>query len=280
MYEAMMIAATGLLNQQRRLDTIANNIANVNTVGYKNSRLDFKDALYTSGIVPGLPRTRAPEGNQQKGHGVMIAGIAKDYRTGSVQTTSRPLDVAIEGEGFFELEDVNGEICYTRCGSFYLDDAGYLVNGNGYFIHDTDGERIIAPYGTDTVGIDLRGVITFTIHGAGSREGGEGEEATERAEGEEGEVIYETKAALGIYTFRNVTGLASVGESNYGETAASGEKMTAENIRVRQGMLEMSNVSLAEEMTRMVRTQRAFQLASRALTTADQMEGIANNMRR
>ena len=269
MYEAMMIAATGLINQQRRLDTIANNVSNVNSAGFKSNRLDFKDALYTSGIVPGSPRTRAPEGNQQKGHGVMVAGIAKDFRTGSIQTTGRQLDVAIEGEGFFELEDVNGEICYTRCGSFYLDDAGYLVNGDGYFIHDTDGERIVAPYGTDKVVIDTSGKISFISQNPINAEDTE----------ETGEIEI-AAVTLGLYTFRNLMGLSSVGGSNYGETLASGEKMAAVDAKVWQGDVEMSNVSLAEEMTRMVRTQRAFQLASRALTTADQMEGIANNMRK
>ena len=255
MYEAVMIAATGLQNQQRRIDTIANNVANVNSVGYKSARLDFKDALYTAGIVPGLPRT--PAGNQQKGHGVMVAGIAKDYATGNFASTERQLDFAIEGEGFFELSDANGNLCYTRNGSFYIDDDGWLVNGEGRFILDSDGGRIQAPYGTDTVRVTTDGMLTFI------------------AEDED-----EMTVALGIYTFRNVTGLFTAGGGNYTTSLASGEKMTAYGASVRQGTLEMSNVNLAEEMTRLIRTQRAFSLASKALTTADEMEGIANNLRR
>jgi len=254
MYEAVMIAATGLQNQQRRIDTIANNVANVNSVAYKSARLDFKDALYTAGIVPGPPRT--PDGNQQKGHGVMVAGITKDYRMGSAQRTDRQLDFAIEGEGFFELGDINGNIVYTRNGSFYIDDEGYLVNAEGLFVHDADGMRILAPFGTDTTSVSQDGLLTFTADGV------------------------ETEFNLGVYTFRNVTGLLSVGSGNYAESPASGEKMPAYGAAVRQGMLEASNVSLAEEMTRLIRTQRAFSLASRALSTADEMEGIANNMRR
>jgi flagellar basal-body rod protein FlgG len=256
MYEAKMIAATGLQNQQRRLDTIANNVANVNTVAHKAARLDFKDALYTAGIVPGPPRTPAPEGNQQKGHGVMVAGIAKSHAQGSLQGTERPLDVAIEGEGFFELGDIDGELVYTRNGSFHIDDAGYLVNGEGLFVHDSEGMRIWVPYGTEAININTDGLISFVV-------------------GEE-----ETTVMLGVYTFRNITGLLSVGNSNYAETPASGERLPADGAVIRQGTLELSNVSLAEEMTRLIRTQRAFQLASRALTTADEMEGIANNMRR
>jgi flagellar basal-body rod protein FlgG len=254
MFEAMMTAATGLHNQQRRLDTIANNVANVNTTAFKSVRLDFKDALYTAGIVPGLPRT--PEGNQQKGHGVLVAGTTKDFRVGNLQTTERPLDAAIEGEGFFELGDLDGEIVYTRNGSFHIDDAGYFVNSDGLFVHDADGERISVPYGTHTIDIDQSGRLTFS------------------GDGFEGTVM------LGVYTFRNITGLLSAGNGNYSESPASGERLPAEGAVIRQGWLEISNVDLATEMTRMIRTQRAFQLASRALTTADEMEGIANNMRR
>ena len=257
MYEAVMIAATGLRQQQARLDTIANNVANVNSAAYKSARLDFKDALYTAGLIPALPRT--PEGNQQKGHGVMIAGITKDFSTGSFQRTDRVLDAAIEGEGFFELEDADGNLIYSRNGSFELGwggDGFYFVSGDGYFIHDTDGSRIRLPDNTDTISISDSGVITFTV-------------------GEQ-----ETAVSLGLYTFRNLTGLLSVGNGNYSESIASGVKMTADNVKIKQGVLEISNVSLAEEMTRIIRTQRVFQLASRALKTADDMEGIANNMRK
>jgi len=254
MYEAMMIAATGLKNQQLRLDTIANNVANVNTVGYQNARLDFKDALYTAGILPALPRT--PEGNQQQGHGVMVAGIAKSFAPGNFQTTERELDFAIAGEGFFELGDADGNVVYTRNGNFNVDDAGYLVNAEGLYVHNTEGERIWVPYGTERVDVDSDGRVNFVA----------GEEMTE--------------VAFGIYTFRNITGLLSVGNTNFAESPASGERLPVKSGLIRQGVIEGSNVSLADEMTRLIRTQRVFQLASRALTTADQMEGIANNLRR
>ena len=267
MYEAMHIAATGLHNQQRRLDTIANNVANINSAAYKSSRLDFKDALYTAGITPGRPRT--PEGNQQKGHGVMVAGITKDYSTGSIQRTDRALDVAIQGEGFFALEGEDGNTVYTRNGSFNLsteDDGAYLVNSEGLYVRDINDARIRIPDNTTSINIGVDGLITFV----GSVVGEEGE----------AEIVEVATAALGFYTFRNLTGLASIGGGNYAESAASGERLQAENAVVRQGMMEMSNVRLADEMTRLIRTQRAFQLSSRALTTADEMEGIANNMRR
>lgn len=257
MYEAMMIAATGLQNQQRRLDTIANNVANVNSTAYKSARLDFKDALYTAGIVPAKPRT--PEGNQQKGHGLMIAGIARSFSTGVFQSTERSLDVAVEGEGFIELGNGNGDIVFTRNGSFDLsveEDGTYLVNSDGLYVHSAQGDRIPVPDGADTININQDGSITFIAD-------------------EE-----ETTVRLGVYTFRNITGLLSTGNGTYAESPASGEKLPADGAVIRQGVLEGSNVDLSEEMTRLIRTQRTFQLASRALTTADEMEGIANNMRR
>ena len=260
MFEAMMTAATGLINQQRRLDTIASNVSNVNTVAFKSDRLDFKDALYTAGILPALPRT--PEGNQQQGHGVMVAGIAKNFATGNLQTTDRVLDFAIEGEGFFELGNASGELVYTRNGSFNIDDQGYLVNGDGLYVHDTNGMRIVIPEGTVRIHVGADGGIVFSD---------DGEDIPEDAQPD---------VMLGLYTFRNITGLLTAGGGNYSESPASGVGMRAVNGFVRQGVLEMSNVSLSEEMTRLIRTQRVFQLASRALTTADQMEGIANNLRR
>jgi len=259
MYEAVMIAATGLQNQQRRLDTIANNVSNVNTTAYKNSRLDFKDALYTAGLVPARPRTPEPEGNQQKGHGVMVAGITKDYKQGSVIRTDRDLDLAIEGEGFFALEDTDGNTIYTRNGCFNLSveiDGVFLVNGNGLYVRDENDERIQVPEFADSISVSENGVIVFS------------------SEDEE------TTVTLGIYTFRNLMGLMSAGEGNYSESVASGERLPATEAKIMQGVTEASNVNLAEEMTRMIRTQRAFSLSSRALRTADDMEGIANNMRR
>jgi len=259
MYEAKSIAATGLRNQQARIDAIANNVANVNTVAYKAARLDFKDALYTVGLNPSWPRS--PEENQQKGHGVMISAIGKEFaRPGNMERTEIPLDFAIEGEGFFSLSDPNGEMIYTRNGRFSLSveyDGTYLVNGEGLYVLDTNGNRILMPFGTESIEADVDGTIRFM----------RGNEELGRSE-------------FGIYTFRNLFGLETSGNGNYTATPAAGERFVAPNVTIRQGILEASNVNLAEEMTRLIRTQRAFQLASRALTTADEMEGIANNMRR
>jgi flagellar basal-body rod protein FlgG len=136
------------------------------------------------------------------------------------------------------------------------DDGAYLVNGDGMYVMSADEERIRLPDDATRINIGTDGTIRFT------------------ADGEEAEIM------LGLHTFRNLTGLLSVGGGNYSESPASGDRLPAVDAVVRQGMIEGSNVNLAEEVTRMIRTQRAFQLASRALSTADEMEGIANNMRR
>ena len=283
MFEAVNIAATGIRHQQRRLDTIANNIANVNSAAFKSARLDFKDAIYTNEMHTSYPRTPEPDGNQRKGHGVMIAAITKDFRTGSVQSTGRDLDAMIEGEGFFELEDPNGNTLFTRNGSFEIsvgDNLPYraLVTGDGWYLHDEAGNRIVIPDDMTDIDIETDGTIIFKSSIPFPEDGTGAEDWNEVAG--DGEIVREKRVKLGIYTFRNITGLESAGNSNYIESVASGEKRPAENIKVWQGDLEMSNVSMSEEMTRIIRTQRVFQLASRALSTADEMEGIANNLRR
>lgn len=258
MYEAMGIAATGLKNQQRRLDTIADNIANINTTGFKSSRLDFKDALYTAGNVPGLPYT--PDGNQQKGHGVMVASITRDFSNGSLIATGNELDFAINGEAFFELEDTAGRTLYRQGGSFYIatvDSRKHLVDSEGYFVMNSGGTRVIVPDEASDIVIDESGAITYYSEGTPLMED-----------------------HLGIYRFSNKSGLVSSGGGRYEATAASGEMEPETEAIVKQGHLESSNVNLAEEMTRLLRAQRAFSLAGRALSTADQMEGIANNMKR
>jgi len=260
MYLAMSIAASGLRNQQTRIDTIANNVSNANSHGYKNSRLDFKDALYTTGITPGPPRTPAPEGNQQKGHGLMITAVTRDFKPGSMERTERQLDFAIENEGFFTLENPAGDLFYTRNGSFHLsveNDGTYLVNGEGLYVLDNNGARIMLPFGTNKVEVNPDGSMGFFI----------GDELVGAAN-------------LGIFTFRNLHGLEAAGGMNFVQSEAAGERLPADKAQIRQGVLELSNLNLAEEMTRLIRTQRAFQLSSRALTTADEMQGIANNMRR
>ena len=257
MFEAVYMAATGLTNQQRRLDVIGDNISNTNTIGFKASRLDFQDALYTAGIAPGPEYT--PSGNLQKGHGVATASITNELTLGALLTTGNTLDFALEGDAFFQVIDPYGNLLYTKAGNFYAvnGETGLaLVNSEGYYVQDSEGENIVFPEGTTDIGVSPEGIISFKT--------GEDSLGTTR---------------FGLYKFPNKTGLVKVGGSNYTETVASGRAEQATDFSVNQCMLESSNVDMATEMTRLIRTQRAFSLAARALTTADDMEGIANRMR-
>jgi len=259
MYLAKSIAASGLRNQQYRIDSLAHNVSNANTHGFKHARLDFKDSLYTNGITPGPARN--PDQNQQKGHGLMVTAITRDFKPGILERTERNLDFAIVGEGFFAFQNHAGEVVYGRGGAFNLSveaDGTYLTNGQGMYVLDENENRIQVPQGTTTINSTTNGSLIFF--------GGNNEELG--------------NATVGIFTFRNLKGLEAAGDSMFAETPASGERRPAESAALNQGVLEASNVNLADEMTKLIRTQRAFQLASRALSTADDMEGIANNMKR
>lgn len=258
MYGAVYCAATGLKQQQLRLDVIANNVANANTSGFKAARLDFKDAIYTARSLGPI----ASQGeNTNLGHGVMPAAANRLYDPGNIQDTEQQLDFAIEGDGFLQVEDQAGQLLYTRGGNLYLsgldvDEERFIVNNKGYYVHDINGNRITFPAGAVTVESDETGLLRF------------------------GGLEDSPEIQLGVFTFSNLNGLESVGGDCFRQGIASGEPMVSDNYTVRQGALESSNVSLSDEITRMIRAQRAFSLASRALTTADDMEGIANNMKR
>ena len=260
MYLAKSIAASGLRGQQMRIDTIAHNIANANTTGYKNARLDFKDSLYRAGITPGPPRSVGE--SQQRGHGLLPTGITRDFKPGILETTNRHLDFAIEGEGFFSLSNPDGEVVYTRNGVFHRSDEEngiFLVNGQGLYVLDENGERIQFPPDSFRLESNDDGTLLFFNMN--------------------NELLGETR--LGLFTYRNLHGLVAIGNGNFAASPASGLRFQVnDEITLRQGVLEGSNLNMSEEMTRVIRTQRAFQLASRALTTADEMQSIANNMRR
>lgn len=255
MSQSLYTAKMGIKAQQARLDILGNNIANVNTIGFKNVRTDFKDALYQTLRRPVQPQDDL---NLELGHGVLVASTTRDFTEGSIQVTGNVTDLALTDEGFFSILNPDGSIEYTRNGALALSkeaDGNYLVTGNGAYVLDPQGNRIRIEGSTADLVISQEGAIS-------------------QADGE-------PYAQLGLFTFNNLKGLEALQNSNFKPTVASGDPIaiTGQPL-VRQGALEMSNVELANEMTRLIRTQRAFQLNSRALTTADQMMGIANNMRR
>ncbi len=254
MMQSLSTAATGLSAQQQKIDIIANNIANVNTAAYKSTDARFQDTLYTA---MENPDPDAAATNLQRGTGALLSSASVNFTQGSVVSTGETLDLMIEGDAFFKLERPDGSYAYTKDGSFGLsieEDGTYLVNADGYYVLDENDERMQVSQDAGS----------FNVHRDGNI------------------IMGDTEAQLGIYTFDNTEGLLAAGGNLYTESASSGAAAAAnpDDYRVEQGVLEGSNVDLASELTHLMEAQRVFSLASRALQTADEMEGLANNLRR
>lgn len=262
---ALWTAATGMKSQQLSIDLIANNIANVNTVGYKKQQMQFKDLLYANIRRNHLVEGQGSPVQMQMGHGVMPTSTARLFSQGNLEATDNPLDAAIDGEGFFVVEDPNGQFMYTRDGAFKLSVDGEesaLVTSDGYFVMSEFDDIIVIGEGLSDLTISAMGVITAT--------------------NEDNEI--EELGTLKIARFINPQGLESKGQNLYAVTVASGEEIPMEGEQrtsyIRQGYLEMSNVQIVDEMVRMITAQRAYELSSRVIQTSDEMMGMANNLRR
>lgn len=253
MIQSGYTAAQGIKAQQQRVDAIASNIANINTTGYKSTKVDFKDALYVA-----LQDPSEPEGtdNLQRGSGVLISGMSKIFTQGTYIETNRETDLYLEGEGFFAVQSPEGETFYTRDGSFSKSiepDGTYLTNSKGYYVLGSNGQKIKLQ--GDSMEVTPNGQIS---------QGGS-------------TLPY---ATLQIVVFSNQKGLTHFSDNMYAASDASGKPVQSDGTtQVQQKALEGSNVDLANELTKLMRAQRAFSLASRALTTADEMDGTANSMR-
>ena len=262
---ALWTAATGMKAQQFNIDTIANNLSNVNTTSYKTSRAEFKDLFY-SNLKRG--RIQDDEGrpvNLEVGYGTMPVATKRDFRNGNLIPTEGTFDVAIDGEGFFVIELPNGDIAYTRDGSFKLSvdyDEGYLVTSEGYYVLSEDDDLIIIESGLRDIAIDEFGYIT--------------------GEDEFGEIIELGRIAL--VKFTNPEGLQSEGRNLYTATPASGEEIPIDvdemNSRIIQGYLEASNVQVVDEMVKMITAQRAYEINSKTIQTSDEMLQLINNLKR
>ena len=252
MMQSIYTARLGISAQQKRVDAIANNIANINTYGFRSSRVDFKDALYSAMVNPEATQNV----NLQQGTGVLVSGMSHSFTEGPAVTTGLPLDFCLEGDGFFTVQNAGGGLQYTRSGYFAVskEDGGkYLVTAQGYYVLDTNGDKIKLP--DDTEGLTVNETGELSIGTA------------------------QPFAAFNIASFANNEGLEETGSNYFVPTTASGAAQKAQGVMVRQGCLEGSNVDLTQEMTRLVRAQRAFSLAGKALATADEMDEAANNLR-
>ncbi len=253
MIRSLWIAKTGLDAQQTQLDVIANNLANVSTNGFKRARAVFEDLLYQTIRQPGAQssqQTQVPSG-LQIGTGVHPVATVKIFTQGNMQQTGNPLDVAIQGSGFFQVLQPDGTNGYTRDGSFQVDSQGALVTSSGYHIQP----QITIPAGALSVTIGQDGTVSALLAGT---------------------VKPTQVGSLQLANFVNPTGLQSAGENLYLETASSGSASantpgTNGLGKLSAGNVETSNVNVVEEMVAMIQTQRAYEINSKAISTSDQM---------
>lgn len=262
MIRSLWTAASGMSAQQLNIDVVSNNLANVNTVGFKKSRADFQDVMYQTLKAAGAPSsasTEVPTGIQI-GLGTRPVAVQKLFMQGDFQQTGGELDIAIEGAGFFQITRPNGETAYTRAGGFKLDGDGRLVTSDGYPVEP----EITIP--SDATSITLGGDGTLSVFVAGSST------ATELG-------------TLQLANFPNPAGLISLGKNLFSVSPSSGEAVVGIAGEgglgsLSQGFLEMSNVEVVDEMVNMIVGQRAYEINAKAINTADEMLQTANNIRR
>ena len=256
MMRALYTAASGMAAQQFNLDTISNNLANVNTTGFRANLAHFQDESYQTLQAPGSPVGTAilPVG-QQVGLGVKISSSEKQFTQGSFTQTSNPIDVAIQGDGFFQVTQQDGTIAYTRDGSFKKDANGALTTADGLYV----SPNITVPQNAVSVSVGNDGVVSVQLPGA----------TTTQQVGQ-----------LSLARFSNNQGLNPIGNNLFTQTAASGTPIVATpglngTGVLQSGYLENSNVSVVTEIVNMITAQRAFEANSKAVTTADQMLSTA-----
>ncbi|HVT37215.1 MAG TPA: flagellar basal-body rod protein FlgG [Nevskiaceae bacterium] len=259
MNQALWVAKTGLDAQQTRMTVVSNNLANVNTTGFKKGRASFEDLLYQTAKQPGAQTsqtTQSPTG-MMLGTGTHVVSTDKNFTQGSLQQTGNPLDVAVNGRGFFQVSLPDGTAAYTRDGSFQVSSQGQLVTSSGYTVQP----GITIPSAAQSVTIGSDGTVSVQLAGTAAPQ---------------------QVGSLQLADFINPAGLQARGENLYLETAASGAPQTGTPGvsglgTVAQGSLESSNVNIVEEMVNMIETQRAYEINSKAVQTTDAMLQYVNN---
>jgi flagellar basal-body rod protein FlgG len=251
-----------MMAQQTNMDVVANNLANVNTSGFKKSRVDFQDLLYQTSREAGVTEAKGsmiPTG-AQVGLGVREAAVQKIYTQGNFQQTSNSLDLAIEGDGFFQVTTPDGGTAYTRDGSFKMDSQGRMVTSDGYALQP----QVTIPPEANKVTIGNDGTVSVSIAG----------QAQPQVVGQ-----------IQIVRFLNPAGLNNIGRNLALETASSGAPSAGTPGQsglgtLAQGTVEQSNVEIVNEMVNLITAQRAYEVNSKAIQTADSMLETANNLRR
>ena len=272
MMRALWSAASGMSAQQTNVDTIANNLANVNTTGYRSEKAEFKSLLYQTLQT----KTTTANGEQkpisaQVGLGTRVSSMTSSFKSGEPIASESKTAFFIEGDGFFGIQGADGELCYTRNGDFFWTngtDGLTLATAEGYYVLDQEGNPIVIPDNVDTNTVMITG---------------------------NGEVGYKTpdgnfvslNQTIGLWQFNNPAGLEKVAGTYFMETVASGNALNENNAgvnlvrsKLRQGYLESSNVHVADEMVNLIVAQRAYELNSKAIQAADEMLGQANQLKR
>lgn len=262
MIRALYTAASGMAAQQSNIDNVAHNLSNVNTTGFKRSRMEFEDLVYQQIKTAGTPTSTSAEAptGLEVGLGTRPVATVRDFSTGNLRSTSNPLDVAIEGRGFLQVSLPDGGIGYTRAGSLHLSGEGLLVTNDGYPIEP----QITIPPNALSVSISKDGIVSVTLSGQSAAQ---------------------QVGTLELASFQNPAGLAGIGANLFTVTTASGEPTTGVPGTdgmgtLAQGFLEESNVSVVEEMVNMILGQRAYEANSRVVKAADEMLAQVNNMAR
>ena len=260
MLRALYTAATGMEAQQINIDTIANNIANVNTTGFKQARAEFQDLLYQNIRPAGTAASTSTEYpvGLQLGLGTRPVATTRIYKQGDFRQTGNPLDLVIEGKGFFQVRMPSGETAYTRDGSFHINKEGSVVTADG----DPMEPAITIPADAQEVVIASDGTVSVT---------------------QAGQTASQTIGTIQIANFQNSSGLNAVGRNLLVATTASGDPVTGNpgetgRGRINQGFLEQSNVNVVEEMVNMIIAQRAYEVNSKAVRVADDMLSQINNL--
>jgi flagellar basal-body rod protein FlgG len=261
MIRALYSAASGMTAQQLNVDNIANNLANANTVGYKSRRAQFQDLMYQSMVQPGSSagQTTVVPAGLQLGLGTRASSNEIIFTQGAFSNTNNPLDLVIQGRGFFEVKQASGTTAYTRAGNFQLDSGGNLVTSNG----DQIIPQITVPATAQSITIATDGTVSFVLPG---------------------QTAAQVAGQLTLANFQNPAGLNSIGQSMYLPTDASGAAIvgppggTEGHGTLMQGYVEQSNVSVVDEFINLITSQRAYEANSKVVKAADDMYSQVNNL--
>jgi flagellar basal-body rod protein FlgG len=262
MVKSLYTGATGMMAQQLQIDVTSNNIANVNTIGYKKGRAEFSDLMYQSMQYAGAATsttTMSPTG-MDVGLGVRPTAIAKMFTQGNFSETGNNLDLVITGNGFFSVQLPDGSTAYTKNGSFKMDGNGTVVTADGYPLTP----QIVIPADATQISVGVDGTVSVL---------------------QPGQTTLQQVGQIQTTSFVNPAGLHALGDNNYINTSASGDPVQGTPGlnglgQVKQGFVEMSNVQLVEEMTNLIIGQRAYEANSKSVTTSDEMLGITNGLKR